>query len=139
MAVEAMGRGKGGMWLIIILFLIFIVGMIGFTMKLVVEHDRDESVAREAKRLEDSIRVVTAREDMILQQKRDSIRLVEEEAERRRRVEEDTVADFGRYIVVDEGAEYWDWGESAIETAIGGDWKVHNETEDDFWKKLFDI
>lgn len=106
MAVEAMGRGKGGMWLIIILFLIFIVGMIGFTMKLVVEHDRDESVAREAKRLEDSIRVVMAREEMILQQKRDSIRLVEEEAERRRRVEEDTVADFGRYIVVDEGAEY---------------------------------
>lgn len=106
MAVGAMGRGKGGMWLIIILFLIFIVGMIGFTMKLVVEHDRDESVAREAKRLEDSIRVVMAREEMILQQKRDSIRLVEEEAERRRRVEEDTVADFGRYIVVDEGAEY---------------------------------
>lgn len=106
MAVEAMGRGKGGMWLIIIVFLIFIVGMIGFTMKLVVEHDRDESVAREAKRLEDSIRVVTAREEMILQQKRDSIRLVEEEAERRRRMEEDTVADFGRYIVVDEGAEY---------------------------------
>lgn len=106
MAVEAMGRGKGGMWLIITVFLVFIVGMIGFTMKLVVEHDRDESVAREAKRLEDSIRVVTAREEMILQQKRDSIRFVEEEAERRRRMEEDTVADFGRYIVVDEGAEY---------------------------------
>lgn len=76
---------------------------------------------------------------MILQQKRDSIRFVEEEAERRRRMEEDTVADFGRYVVVDEGAEYWVWGESAIETAVGGGWKGCGETEDDFWEKLFDI